>query len=93
VSKFCSLIQFLLIIVTAVQLVIYPASYHDPISLLFDWVLMMVIGMQTVWVMGNETEIMNVRMEHIQGYLSYGGNVNGNNTHDPHVVHFKGGDL
>jgi len=43
-----------------------------------------------VWVMGNETEILNVPYEHIQGYLDYGGSVNGNDTHDPHVVHFKG---
>jgi L-ascorbate oxidase len=49
-------------------------------------------GMQTVWVMGNETEIMKVSMAHIQGYLTYGGSVNGNDTHHPHVVHFKGGD-
>ena len=48
--------------------------------------------MQTVWVMGNETEIMTVPIEHIQGYLQYGGSVNGNDTHDPHVVHFKDGD-
>ena len=43
-----------------------------------------------MWVMGNETEILNVPYEHIQGYLDYGGSVNGNDTHDPHVVHFKG---
>ena len=49
-------------------------------------------GMQTVWVMGNEDEIMKVPYEHILGYLEYGGGVNGNDTHDPHVVHFKGGN-
>lgn len=49
--------------------------------------------MQTVWVMGNETEIMSVPWDHVKGYLGYGGSVNGNDTHDPHVVHFKGGDL
>lgn len=52
----------------------------------------MVMGMQTVWVMGNETEIMNVPYEHIQGYLEYSGRANGNETHDPSVVHFKGGN-
>lgn len=46
------------------------------------------IGMQTVWVMGTEDEIMRVPIEHILGYLEYGGSVNGNETHDPHVVHF-----
>jgi L-ascorbate oxidase len=54
--------------------------------------MLVVIGMQTVWVMGNQTEIMAVPAEHVQGYLSYGGSVNGNETHHPHVVHFKGGD-
>jgi L-ascorbate oxidase len=33
------------------------------------------LGMQTVWVMGNESEIMKVPIEHIQGYLIYGGSV------------------
>lgn len=51
----------------------------------------MVMGMQTVWVMGNETEIMTVPLEYIQGYLTYGGSVNGNDTHDAQVVHFKNG--
>jgi L-ascorbate oxidase len=52
-----------------------------------------ITGMQTVWVMGNEDEIMKVPYEHILGYLEYGGSVNGNDTHDPHVVHFKGGAM
>ena len=71
----------------------------------------MVMGMQTVWVMGNETEILTVPVEHVLGYLEYGGSVvssflrslpvgqrltqicqNGNDTHHPRVVHFKGGD-
>jgi hypothetical protein len=42
--------------------------------------------------MGNETEIMKVPYDHVEGYLFYGGKANGNDTHDPHVVHFKGGD-
>ncbi|KUJ16576.1 putative laccase [Mollisia scopiformis] len=50
----------------------------------------MVMGMQTVWVMGKDSEIIKVPMEHIQGYLEYSGSVNGNSTHDPHVVHFAG---
>lgn len=39
--------------------------------------------------MGNETEIMTVPLEHVQGYMDFGGSVNGNDTHNPHVVHFK----
>ena len=50
----------------------------------------MVMGMQTVWVMGDESEIMGVPLSHVQGYLEYGGSVYGNETHDPRVVHFKG---
>ena len=50
----------------------------------------MVMGMQTVWVMGNESEIMTVPWEGVQGYLEYGGSVYGNGTHEPRVVHFKG---
>ncbi|TAQ83117.1 hypothetical protein B7494_g8559 [Chlorociboria aeruginascens] len=52
----------------------------------------MVMGMQTVWVMGNETDILKVPIEHIKGYLQYGGTANGNDTHDPRVVHFKDGN-
>ena len=46
--------------------------------------------MQTVWVMGNESEIMTVPADDIQGYLVYGGSVNGNESFDPSPVHFKG---
>lgn len=35
----------------------------------------MVMGMQTVWVMGNETQILTVPVEHVLGYLEYGGSV------------------
>ena len=50
----------------------------------------MIMGMQTVWVMGNESEIMTVPLSHIQGYLDYGGSVYGTDGRSPHVVHFKG---
>ncbi|MCJ1421622.1 hypothetical protein MMC32_007988 [Xylographa parallela] len=50
----------------------------------------MIMGMQTVWVMGNETEIMTVPADDIQGYLVYGGSVYGNESFDPSPVHFKG---
>jgi len=49
--------------------------------------------MQTVWVMGNESEIMKVPLEYIQGYLDYGGSVNGDDNHDPKVVHFQNVNL
>ena len=46
-------------------------------------------GMQTVWVMGNETEVLDkVPRPEVEGYLTYGGNVNGNESHWPEVVHF-----
>ena len=47
--------------------------------------------MQTVWVMGNETEIMTVPEDVVAGYLTYGGNVYGNETYSPSVMHFKSG--
>jgi L-ascorbate oxidase len=50
----------------------------------------MIMGMQTVWVMGNESEILTVPLSHIQGYLHYGGSVYGTDGRSPHVVHFKG---
>ena len=50
----------------------------------------MVMGMQTVWVMGNESQILGVPWQHVQGYLEFGGSVYGNETHAPGVVHFKG---
>jgi L-ascorbate oxidase len=47
-------------------------------------------GMQTVWVMGNETELLDkVPRPEVQGYLTYGGNVYGNATHWPEVVHWN----
>ena len=48
-------------------------------------------GMQTVWVMGNETEIMTVPEDVVAGYLTYGGNVYGNETYSPSVMHYKSG--
>jgi hypothetical protein len=33
---------------------------------------------------------MKVPLRNVQGYLNYGGSVYGNETHSPHVVHFKG---
>ena len=45
-------------------------------------------GMQTVWVMGNETEVLGkVPRPEVEGYLTYGGDVYGNESHYPRVVH------
>jgi L-ascorbate oxidase len=47
-------------------------------------------GMQTVWVMGNEAEVLYwVPRPEVEGYLTYGGNVYGNETHWPEVVHYS----
>lgn len=50
----------------------------------------MIMGMQTVWVMGNATEILSVPVDDVEGYLVYGGSVYGNESFDPMPVHFKG---
>lgn len=48
------------------------------------------MGMQTVWVMGNHTELMaKVHAPEVEGYLTYGGDVYGNSTHFPTVVQFQ----
>lgn len=50
----------------------------------------MLMGMQTVWVMGNETELLDkVPRPEVEGYLTYGGNVYGNATHWPEVVQYS----
>ncbi|CAG8979926.1 hypothetical protein HYALB_00013558 [Hymenoscyphus albidus] len=52
----------------------------------------MVMGMQTVWVFGNETELLaSVPQPQIEGYLNYGGSAYGNSTHDPVMVAFQDG--
>ncbi|KAH8667919.1 multicopper oxidase-domain-containing protein [Tricladium varicosporioides] len=49
----------------------------------------MVWGMQTAWVMGNATEVLDqVPRPDVEGYLAYGGSVMGNETHSPEVVEF-----
>jgi hypothetical protein len=45
--------------------------------------------MQMVWVMGNATEVMKLPINEVTGYLTYGGNVNGNNSHWPVVVEYQ----
>lgn len=48
----------------------------------------MVQGMQTVWVHGDGGDILTVERPVVEGYLWYGGNVYGNKSHTPQVVHF-----
>lgn len=43
----------------------------------------MMMGMQSVWVVGNSTQIQQIPLAESQGYLSFGGDVYGNNTHNP----------
>lgn len=45
--------------------------------------------MQMVWVFGNSTEVLKLPIDQVSGYLTYGGNVNGNTTHWPTVVHYQ----
>lgn len=52
----------------------------------------MIMGMQSVWVFGNSSEVLSVDTPDVQGYLTYGGSVIGNETCDPRVVHWKDGD-
>lgn len=49
----------------------------------------MVLGMQMVWVHGDVDDILKVGKPDVVGYLSYGGDVYGNDTHAPQVVHFE----
>jgi len=46
-------------------------------------------GMQTVWVMGNETEVLKLPKPEVEGYLTYGGDVYGNESHWPAVLHYQ----
>jgi len=47
----------------------------------------MVMGMQTVWVMGNQSELFaKVRAPDVSGYMTYGGDVYGNATNYPSGV-------
>ncbi|KAK1961562.1 L-ascorbate oxidase [Colletotrichum sublineola] len=48
----------------------------------------MVMGMQSVWVMGDYQDITGIPAVDAAGYLQYGGNVNGNATFPPSVAHF-----
>lgn len=52
----------------------------------------MIMGMQSVWVMGDYSQITGIPLADAAGYLAWGGSVNGNETFDPTVVHFFGDD-
>ncbi|ETS84437.1 hypothetical protein PFICI_02462 [Pestalotiopsis fici W106-1] len=47
----------------------------------------MIMGMQTVWVMGNASEITVNSEPYVKGYLDYGGSAYGNASYDPLVYH------
>ena len=49
----------------------------------------MIMGMQTVWVMGNQSELLKVPYPDVTGYLDYGGSVYGNDSYSPRVVQLK----
>lgn len=46
--------------------------------------------MQTVWVTGDAQDILQVPKPMVDGYLTFGGSVMGNATHDPKGVEFYG---
>ncbi|KAK7722730.1 hypothetical protein SLS57_004935 [Botryosphaeria dothidea] len=48
----------------------------------------MIMGMQTVWVFGNSTDILTLPLPLVEGYLLFGGDVYGDDEHAPQVVHF-----
>ena len=49
----------------------------------------MLMGMQTVWVMGNASEVMKADRLDVEGYLTYGGDVLGDENKWPSVVEFQ----
>ncbi|KAK3332304.1 laccase-like protein [Cercophora scortea] len=48
----------------------------------------MMMGMQTVWVVGNAADIQQIPLEASQAYFTYGGSVYGNTTHAPTQYQF-----
>jgi L-ascorbate oxidase len=48
----------------------------------------MVMGMQTVWVMGDEVDITKKQEPYVKGYLEYGGSAYGSKGVDPLVNHY-----
>jgi L-ascorbate oxidase len=49
----------------------------------------MIMGMQSVWIMGNASQITRGTTPYLMtGYLTYGGNAYGNAHYDPLVNHY-----
>lgn len=48
----------------------------------------MIGGMQTVWVHGGAEDLLTVPRPDVDGYLTYGGDAYGNESHTPRVLHF-----
>jgi len=48
----------------------------------------MIMGMQTVWVIGDTADILKLPKPQVEGYLTYGGGAYGNATHNPKMVHW-----
>lgn len=48
----------------------------------------MIMGMQSVWIMGDYSQITGIPATDVKDYLVFGGDVNGNETHAPRVVHY-----
>lgn len=50
----------------------------------------MIMGMQTVWVMGEWEDIARFPEPYVEGYLEFGGSAYGNDSFVPSVVHQYG---
>jgi len=48
----------------------------------------MMMGMQMVWVVGDAKDMTTIPFEESQSYLTYGGSVMGNTTHDPQMYEY-----
>ena len=48
----------------------------------------MVMGMQTVWVFGEPSDLTPLSPEQVAGYLSFGGSAYGNASYAPRVIHY-----
>lgn len=60
-------------------------SLHRPAAILL---IVSPEGMQIVWAIGTADQICAIPREESQGYLFYGGDVYGNETHTPTYHHY-----
>ncbi|KAK4145622.1 Laccase-like multicopper oxidase 1 [Dichotomopilus funicola] len=51
----------------------------------------MIMGMETIWVVGDAEDIVTIPMTVSRNYFVYGGSVYGNDTHAPEVYHYFDG--